>query len=115
GRLTASAQPLRPGHDPPLLPGARLPGRLTDPGRDLRSQWRPADLVLRPHAAEGRRDGRDRLLEEAALTPDPSGRAWGGRPDRTAAVPRPARRALPGLRAARQPRRVPLSRKLRRR
>ena len=54
-RLAAAARPLRQGDDPALLRGSRLPGRLADPGDDLRPQRHPADLGLRPRPAEGQR------------------------------------------------------------
>ena len=63
-----------------------------------------------PHPAATSRSGRsarrarpghatvvDRLLEGDALAPDPSGRARRARPDRPAAVPGSARRAVPGV------------------
>ena len=43
-RQAAAARPLRPGHDPALLRGPRLPGRLADPADDRRAQRDPAGL-----------------------------------------------------------------------
>ena len=94
-RQAAAARPLRPGHDPPLLRGPRLPRGLADPGDDRRAERDAADLELRPDAAEGHRQGRDRLLEEDALEAAAPGRPRRLGADRPAALPGPARPALP--------------------
>ena len=95
--------------DPALLRGTRLPCRLADPGHDRRARRLAADLGLRPGAAEAQRQGRDRLLEADALEAPPPGRPRGRGADRPAALPGPARRALPLLPALRQPGREALT------
>jgi uncharacterized protein len=104
GCLTAAAEPLRAGHDPPLLRGSRLPRQLPHPGHDRRSQRNPAGLELRPDQAEGDGEGGDRPLEENALEAAAPGRSRRLGPHRPAALPRPARRALPSVSGARQQR-----------
>ena len=99
-RQAAAAQALREGHDPALLPGPRLPRGLADPGDDQRAQRRPADLGVR-------RDAPAEAAAKVAIARSkkrPSSLAAAGRrrvrgADRPAAVPGPARRAVPRLQA----------------
>ena len=92
----APAREARARRRPALLPGPRLPGGLADPRDRLGARRRPAGLGVRPDAsAERHADGPARPRREPSLAADPAGRA--GRPgaDAAAAVPRPARGALP--------------------
>ena len=57
---------------------------------------------------KGTADGLGRVLEADAVEPDPAGRPRRQRADRRAAVPEPAQRAVPQVRAARQPHRPAL-------
>src|SRR5262249_56319318 len=68
-----------------------------NPGRDRGAKGRPADLVVqRDEAEDGDRAHPHRLRQEAALPPPAPGRLKGRRPDRPAALPGAARRAVPG-------------------
>src|SRR4051794_14833776 len=96
-RRAAAAAPLREGDHPALLRGPRLSGRVADPRDDQRAERRPADLVVRRDAAQAHGAGGDRALKAPAVDPHAPRRARHGRPDRPAAVPRPARRAVPRL------------------
>src|SRR5262249_53664115 len=74
-----------------------------NPRPDHGAQRRPADLVVqRDEAEDGDRAHPHRLRQEAALPPPAPGRLRGRRPDRPAALPGAARRAVPGLSAVGQ-------------
>ncbi len=64
---------IRPRHDPAVLRGPCLPGRLAHQGHDRRTQRNTADLVLQPNRT-GRHDGDgvDRLLARACRRASPS-------------------------------------------
>ncbi len=90
------------GDGPALLPGPRLPRRVGDPGDRERRRRRPAGLGLRRGEAVRKREGDDRALAGDAVEAAAAGRRRRC-PDRPAALPGPARRALPRLRAVREP------------
>ena len=90
------------GHRPALLRGPRVPGRLADPRDDRGARRRPAGLGVRRDLAARR--PRRRV---ASPTRARCRRAWScpvvpgvGVPTGAAALPGPARRALPALPAA---------------
>ena len=70
GGLRADARrPVRAGHGPALLPGARLSRRLAHPRQGLGAQRRPADLVVRRDRARRNGGDRDRLRRRDAVPP----------------------------------------------
>ena len=89
-RRAAAGRPLRQGHDPALLPGPRLPGRVAHPRHDLGARRRPADLGVRrdDHRPARHALGRRRAQRQAALAAGPAGRSGARSADRRC---RPAR------------------------
>ncbi len=106
GRRSASQGSLHRGDGAALLRGPRLPGRVADPGDDRGAGRRPAGVVVRQHHAEGPRHRDAGLLAQDALAADPAAGARRGRAHPAAALPGAARRALPHVPAAGQPRHV---------
>ena len=94
GRRADALRPVRAGHDPALLRGARLSRGLAHPRQDLGAQRRPADLVVRRDRARRNGGGRDRLRQRDAVAPRPPAGA-GRRPCPTALPPCPGLRGEP--------------------
>ena len=96
-------RPLGEDRDPALLPGPRVPGGLADPRPDHRAGRRPARVGLRRRRARRAR----RRCRSPALRATRRGSccrsSQGGRADPAPALPGPARRALPAVRALREP------------
>ena len=80
--------------------GSRIRVRITAPNGD-QPIWSFGETE-----PAGQATGRDRLRRQQAVAPRPAGGAGRGRADRAAAVPGPARRAVPRLPAVRERRRV---------
>ena len=97
--------PLRQGHDPALLRGPRLPQGLADPGDDRRAGRRPAGLGVRRGRAHQARPtvavAHSPKMPSRLLLPVVPGVEA---PTGAAALPGPARRAVPRLRAVHEPR-----------
>ena len=73
GRRADALRPVRAGHGPALLRGARLPRGLAHPRQDLGAQRRPADLVVRRDRAR-RNGGRSRSATATGCRPASSSR-----------------------------------------
>jgi uncharacterized protein len=104
GRRADAARPLRRGRRAALLPGPCLPGRLEDPRHDRGARRGAARVGLRRHAPARPREGDARPVARAGLAARAAGRRRDRRAHRSAAMPGPARRALP-LISRRRPRR----------
>ena len=96
-RVAAAARALDRGHGAAVLRGPRLPRRIAHPHHRRRARGRSARVVVRADepAWDGHRLGG--LLAAPALAADPPGGPRRQGPDGPAALPRPARRALPRL------------------
>ena len=86
-----------------VLRRTRVPGRLADPGDDLRSERNPARVVVLQGRAQGQGPRFDRVRHADAVQPDPARRARSQRPHRLPALPEPAQRAVPPLRGVQEP------------
>ena len=96
------AEQVDQGDDPALLPGPRLPDRVADPRDRERRGRRPAGLGVRGREAEAPGQGPDRPHGLDAVEAAPAGGQRRRRADRPAALPGPARRAVPDLPAVRE-------------
>src|SRR5205823_10349792 len=95
-------QPLRRGHDPAVLRGARLPRGFADPRDHHRPQRRPADLVVQPDEPQAEGARLRRLLQAEALAAHPPGGPRRVRSHRPPTVPGAQGRALPRLQEVRE-------------